>query len=424
MPSRRRLLAAGSALLAGLAGCTDDDPDGPAGAGSPTASASRTSTPSPTDQDPSEGVAWRRDLDGAVKYEPATDDATVYVATNAGTVYAVDHADGRIRWRREFDGSAVGAPSVVGDTLLVFTGPSGSHTVSTHTLLALSTDDGRFQWEFSRNGKWFESVGAANGRVHVGTTNDALSGRGETLYALSIDDGSVAWEVKVGDARGGLAADTGIYVPSYGRIDAFAPDGSDRWTVLDVDYGYRTLTAVGGIVAFVGSPPEEPRESAAYGLDPITGQQRWRIDDFFVTSTTAHGDEFFAGGEHVVAADPRTGEERWRAEAGGSLYESPTVDGLLLAGGINAYRVSDGTREWSFTPDVRFVRPGVAVDGTVFAHAVKSRDDRNRHVYGVNAADGTERWRYVAGTPLTTLIAAGDGAVAGSEGGRLLGFRP
>jgi outer membrane protein assembly factor BamB len=105
---------------------------------------------------------------------PAVDRRTVYVATNAGGVVAVDRRTGRVRWRVDLPGPTWGSPVVV-DGVLIEGDCRG-------TLHAFDVRDERHRprelWSI-RLGGCIESTPAVwRGRVYVGT-------RGGALYAIA-----------------------------------------------------------------------------------------------------------------------------------------------------------------------------------------------------------------------------------------------
>jgi len=104
---------------------------------------------------------------------PAVDRRTVYVATNAGGVVAVDRRTGRVRWRVDLPGPTWGSPVVV-DGVLIEGDCRG-------TLHAFDVRDERRRprelWSI-RLGGCIESTPAVwRGRVYVGT-------RGGAMYAI------------------------------------------------------------------------------------------------------------------------------------------------------------------------------------------------------------------------------------------------
>ena len=70
-------------------------------------------------------------------------------------------------------------------------------------------------------------------------------------------------------------------------------------------------------------------------IDPKTGQQKWKFDQFDVTESgnlTTAGDLLFTGGRegYFYALDARTGTLLWKSTVGGQIVNGPItyqVDG-------------------------------------------------------------------------------------------------
>lgn len=428
MPSRRAVLAAtaGLAGLAGLAGCTeDDDPGNPTSTVTPVDPPTGSPDDAPNDSHTEEssrslgpGVAWGWELDGAVSHAPAVDDRTVLATTTEGSAYAVD-AGGEMQWAVGHEEPSAERPVLADGTALVTTGTT--ELGSTHTLRALDLEDGTEQWTFTTDPEWWlDVVGVVDDTVYVASQDDALEG--ETLYALDLATGEERWTAEVGDPRGGLATETGVYVPDSWSIAAFDSDGSRNWSIDGFEYQFRTLAAGDDRVQFVGEGSDGPTDTTLYTVDAASGEELWAFDDWFLSSLARHDGTLFAGGEHVAAFDPASGEQRWTAEESGAVYDAPVHDRLLFASGVTAVRTADGEAVWQYGTDEYIAIADAVVGDTVLVRSSPSRDDRNRHVHGVRAADGEARWEFEAEGELTRLVGGDSRAFAGSGDGRLLAF--
>ncbi|PSP75597.1 hypothetical protein BRC81_14505 [Halobacteriales archaeon QS_1_68_20] len=430
-PTRRRVLRVG-ALAAATAGCvarrgttpTEESTGTPPGATPDTSTETPTETSSETPTDhASEHVAWRRPVDGAVDVVPAVQGGTAFVGTDEGTLHALSGGDGTERWSAGFDAPTRSVTAVDGLVLVVV----GTHELGNdHEVFALAPD-GTERWRFAPGEWWLTVVGVHGETVYVATGDDAIGSEGETLYALDRASGEVRWSAEVGDPGGGLVTDRAVYVPTYDRLYAYDHDDTRRWDREGIDYGYRTLVVVGDTVALVIRTDDGQR--AAVGLATADGSERWRLDDWFVTSLRAVDGDLYAGGEHVAALNPATGERRWESSAGGSIYDAPVVDGTLYSGGqsIAAVATGDGTVRWTAEPDVYLVDPVAVLDGTVYAHGSATEDDRNRHLLGFGADGGSHRWTVATEQPLEDPVVVGESGgdgplVAGSGGGVVYGF--
>lgn len=413
MRSRRRLLEACAATgVAGLAGCLSGIRTTPTDAGTPDDG----STPA-TD----ERVAWRTGLDDAVTDPPALADGSVVAGTDAGTVAALDAADGGTRWTFGADDAVRGSPVVAGDVALAVSGGLGQG--SPDTVHALDLAGGTERWSFAP-GAWYLDVLGTHGDVaYVATADDALAASGQRLYALSLADGTERWSVEVGDNSGGVVTADTVYVPAVGVVDAVDTDGTRRWRYADGEYQYATLSVAGDTVAFVtGSSPEE---WTVHGLDVATGEERWTFDEGVAYTTRAVGDRLLVGGRSVARLDPATGTTEWTADVGAPLYDAPVADGRLYVAdeAAAALAVADGTVAWTTPLDAYLARPAGLVDGTLLVQRSESRDDRNRHVLGVDAATGERRWTFAGDAELTAPVVGGDRAFV-AEGASLLALAP
>jgi len=213
-------------------------------------------------------VRWERRLEGNVTPGPAVAvDGTVYAASNAGTLHALDPSTGADRWT--FDGgTSYGSdlsttPAVLADGTILWPGPA-------NTLFALDPA-GRLLWRQRFDGFVLSPVDRGDGRVYVMT----MTG---TLTALDAGPArhAVAWAARLGG-------------PSYGS-PAIAPDGTVVTTVDDevvavtdtgsdgvVRWRWRApaMIEVSAAVAPDGTVVVGPNDEYAYGLN-ADGSVRWR----------------------------------------------------------------------------------------------------------------------------------------------------
>ncbi|HEV2331798.1 MAG TPA: outer membrane protein assembly factor BamB [Gammaproteobacteria bacterium] len=180
---------------------------------------------------------WTRSISGnnavmRLNLVPASDGASVYAATNAGSVYALSLADGSILWRTKTRlplsaGPAVGSGMVVaassggvvvaldpasgkilwqtdleGEILTVPAIGTGSVVVRTTDgrIVALASDSGKQLWKSSYDVPRLILRGAGDPVIVDRTVYDGLnSGQ---LVALGMDDGKQAWVATVGTPKG------------------------------------------------------------------------------------------------------------------------------------------------------------------------------------------------------------------------------
>ena len=441
--SRRRLLLSTGAALAALAGCVvrsapTETPGGKSTAG-PTSTPTQTppdepetstgtpetSTETPTDTtdtttaEPNlDGVAWQETIDGTVS-ETTAGTERAFVATEGGDVHTVGPAGNRERLTG-VDGP-VQQLEAIGEHVFVVYG--SNDLFSNHVVRAVDAASGSTRWEFTPEQWWLTVLGTHDGTVYVATSDDAISPGGQTLFALAVADGSERWSGEVGDNSGGLVTPKTVYVPTYQRLYAYDHDGTERWTRELTDYGFRTLTVVGDLVAFAGTV-DGGRQQSAFGLSTADGSTRWEVSGWYVTSLRTHDGRLFVGGKHVAEIDPASGETRWQFDDGGSIYDTPFVDDTLFTSGpsIEAVSLSDGSVRWSYEHDLHLAAPVAAIDDTLYVHGSNTRDDRNREVIALALADGSERYHATTDSSLDELLQVDDRMVAASTGGYVYGF--
>lgn len=460
-PTRRAFLhATGAAATVGLlAGCIGDGPGTdtttPAGGSSPTPTESQTPTPgtspgpprtkpddrgspdpSPTETEtpPSdaEAVAWQRAFESAVTAVPVVEGGAVYAASEDGTVRRYAAGDGSETWSTSFSRPVQSLASGEGLLLVI----AGTYELgSEQTLHALDAGSGEEQWSFTPTDWWLATLGVRDGTAYVSTADDAVGGSGETLYALAVPGGDELWSAGVGDPREAVVTDDAIYVSSYGRVQALDRDtGDELWNQEVSDEAFGTLGAVDDAVVYAYRAPETDVFSLLVGVDPSTGQERWRFEDWAVTFTATRDGTVYAGGAGVAAIDPADGSTVWAdAETPGTVRDPGVTGDRVYAGGetLRAFDRDDGELDWEWTPDPpqAGVSPAGVVSGSVYLDSYRDGDPRNRYKFAVDAASGEGRWAFEDGTGLTDLAVGtdspGDGvrAVAGGGNGRLYALR-
>ncbi|MBX3314540.1 MAG: PQQ-binding-like beta-propeller repeat protein [Actinobacteria bacterium] len=341
----------------------------------------------------------------------------VYGISTATTVVAQDADTGATVWTRDLGvgpGNQIDmAPSLVGGCVLIST--QALAPGSRGTLYALDHRDGRIVWQFETvpddfwgnpsvnhgGGAWYSpAVDPATGRSWWGTSNPwpspgapgfpAGSSRpGDNLYtdsALALGaDGSLDWYHQVFqhdiwdrdmvltqlvDLPGG--GRVVVHTGKGGRVLAYDPDtGAVRWDVPvgmhqndDLTTFTEPTTVMPGVLGGVETPPaaadgkiylsvmnapttyDSPEQRFALNpqlgtnpshliaLDASTGATDWQVDlpgdslggvtvvnDLLLTST-------FGG--LLLAYDRTTGAEVWRHQAGGVVNGSPAVVGNTI----------------------------------------------------------------------------------------------
>lgn len=299
--------------------------DWPTARGNP-ARTSATDQPGPTGQF---GVRWTFKAPNTLNGPMLAGD-TVYAASSAGIVYAVDARTGRQRWA--FDMRSV-SPDFT-DYPYPTVGPNLVYVATTSgTMYALDRGDGAVRWSYKASGQ-------------IGADQPALAGDtlyfgddAGTLYALDATTGGVRWTAPLGHPLTSSTAvvDGLIYqVDTDGRLYAVdASSGVVRWSI--TFDGYTRAPAVAGGYAYLGS-----NDGHLYALDAKTGTERWRYTapaGATVDSPAVAGGVvvFNVEGVGTVALDAESGAPVWNASFEASSYPPVIAAGVVY--------VTDGTSQ-------------------------------------------------------------------------------
>lgn len=330
-------------------------------------------------------LRWSRRLEGNVTPGPVVgSDGTIYAASNAGVLHALDPDTGNDRWtvdgRSSYGGDLSTSPAVLPSGIILWPGPDA-------TLFAVSPQ-GRVLWRLGLDQQVTSPAVSARGDVVVGD----LGGRLLALRPTSRGP-DVRWRVDLG---------TSTY-------------GSPVWAA-DGRTAYQTLTS--GVVA-VRAGDELWRSSAP--SDIIEVSPAVAPDGTVVVGTND---------PYQYGLDPADGSVRWRHRRSYWTYSSPGVtrDGVAYFGDhhnrITGLDARTGRLRFSFLGSQRDVNPGgigiwtsVLVDAehTVYAGT------RQGLVYGVDRT-GRLLWQLETGATVDSYPAlTADGAlVIGVSDGRLL----
>ncbi|MCH8310643.1 MAG: PQQ-binding-like beta-propeller repeat protein [Chloroflexi bacterium] len=119
---------------------------------------------------PPNGFVWRfRNPSESFIGTPAIGAGMVYIASESGTVYALNRTDGQLVWKFTADATIKGSPSIAGQTLYV-----GDIDGVLYGLDALT---GEALWRFQVNGRISSTPVVANGMLYIASDNG-------TLYAI------------------------------------------------------------------------------------------------------------------------------------------------------------------------------------------------------------------------------------------------
>lgn len=346
MPSRRRFLAAGSAALAVLAGCSTGDTPVDSPTDSPTDPPTDVPTtdrdsPRPTDDDrPTQTPREPRPLDVSGAWpQPGYGSGHAGVAPALGVL---DDATTYWRLRRIRSG-----PPLLADGRLFHFGLTGPSTSGPPTRTA--------------------SPPTGTGHQPDGTL---------TLFCRDAREGHERWTRQLpGRTRAGTVAGDRVVVAGEGFLRAYTLTGDLAW---ERDLGARAASVTTAVDGTVFAPTEIPRQGdrdadvRAYAV--ADGSRRWRRPSPRWRATLAADDDTvyalsseFQVGSTLTARALADGSERWSIDLDDNgIPEGPYAAGdtVYVAqddGGVHAFARSDARRRWHYDAETTNV-VGVAVD--------------------------------------------------------------
>ena len=215
-------------------------------------------------------VKWTFRADDELNSSPAYADGKIFIASNGGSVYALDAGTGRLRWRAT----------------------SFSH--------------------FPRGREYFyATVAVAYGRVYASNTDG-------TVYAYGARTGRLLWARHVGTYVYTAPAvwRKRVFVGTYdGRIYALdAATGDVRWRATAEAAVHGAPSVVEGVVYFStcarcgqrGSRGAKAGPRTTFGLDARTGRRVWRFPDGEYSPLVADRDRaYVVGRTRIYAFEPR-----------------------------------------------------------------------------------------------------------------------
>jgi outer membrane protein assembly factor BamB len=264
-------------------------------------------------------------------------DGTIYVGSDGGALFAVDPG-GHIEWKLETVGDADSGPVMLDDDLVVFAAGSRVYGVRRGGVLA---------FRFQAKGKVFSGPALANAPL-ARETSIVFGAQDHRVYSLR-RDGTLRWSVDVGhdvDSSPAIGDDGGIFVGTDGD-EVVRLDGEGRivWRapVGGMVRGALSIARNGDVLAGVYGPtPRIVRLSAGAGT--VLGAFAIRGNGTRATGVVGgpleddDGALAFGGQDgwlHVVGAD---GFERWSYDAHADI-DAPAT---LLADGSLVFETYDG----------------------------------------------------------------------------------
>ncbi len=340
---------------------------------------------------PSSGnLMWTSTATSPIYSSPAVADATVFVSSYDGNVYAIDEYSGLTKWSVPTGQFITSSPAVSNGVVYITTAcPTASgqpFSCKSGSVYALDEQTGSLVWQRVDGSPITSSPLVDGGKVFYGTitlgngqvfARDAATGIGGPIAYLS-DAVSLS----------SLAVDSGrLFV---GQVDGAVvslneTSGAQIWRVIPTAGTVSVLTtpAVGNGMVFVGTTT---RGVAA--LNEFTGTNIWTFatGGFNTTSVALSGGRvyFGTGGGNVYALNATTGVRIWTRTTGAGVSSSPA-----LALGSSALFVGSN----------------------------------DHYLYALNAATGGLSWKYLTGSGVFSSPAIADYRVFfGSEDGKVYGL--
>ncbi|MGW3377852.1 outer membrane protein assembly factor BamB family protein [Streptomyces hydrogenans] len=317
-----------------------------------------------------------------VNTSPAVVDATVYIASGSGEVYALDAATGTLRWTQDtnrtfwapFGEWIVSSLAVADGTVYIGSGDN--------KVYALDAATGTPRWTHTTGGAVHSSPTVVNGTVYIGSGDNKV-------YALDAATGTPRWTHTTGRAvrSSPTVIDGTLYIGSNDKkvyaLDAAT--GTPRWTHTTRNWVSAPPTVVDGTVYIGGT------DNRVYALDAATGSPRWTHATgraILSSAAVVDGTVYIGSGDKkVYALDAATGTPRWTHTTGDWVHSSPAVIGgtVYIGSGdkkVYALDAATGTPRWTHTTGGAVHSSPTVIDGTLY---IGSNDKK---VYALDAATG------------------------------------
>lgn len=329
---------------------------------------------------------WTFKTHGGISSSPTLSGDTLFVASNDGSLYALDLRTGHLRWKYTAGNDLMTAPLVVQNTVIVGEGNNYGTNFYPNDYLLLGTGSnsiigvdkttGKQQWRFFVPGSAMPTGAIING----GYVHHDASGM---LFALGATDGKYRWReylrstatmAAANNFRGNTVVTAGDY-PN----DVIAFDGTNgkviwRTHFSDQDASFDDCPPASdgrNIYAMYLAHPADskfgfvgyttPGIEHAYALDGTTGRFLW--DDALVRGTVpinnsatiplVYGHTLYLGSAivpRIFAIETKTGKLRWQ------LHISGTMKGGLAAVNGVVYFGDDSGMLWALDSATGTVR--------------------------------------------------------------------
>ena len=365
--------------------------------------------------------------------DPVTGMPTVYVANFAGTVVALNAADGAVRWSRVVvtpssqanDYALWGSPAVANGHVYIGTSSACDQPLVRAGVVQLNQATGAIQNEYFTQaagrigGSIWSSVAVdpAGGDVYATTGNPNNVNQIDDSYSIVRLDGSTLvredkWTVPVADQT--FDADFGatpvLYTATLGGISTPMVAACNKNGIL---YALRRNNLAAGPVW------QRRIGNASSSFDSCIGGVAWDGERLYQGGpTTTVGGASFPGS--IRALNPSTGAVIWERGLPANVIQTPTVNGSGVLG-IATYNTTSSTTNFAYLIDAdtgAILRTwNTLLNGGVFAQMVFADD----FVFIPSTANGMRGMKAPAGTgnvpPVARFTASCSGLVCSFDGG-------
>jgi outer membrane protein assembly factor BamB len=295
-----------------------------------------------------------------LEFPPAIAYNRLYLATNAGILFAVDAKTGKGVWHYSSRRCVAASPAVA-------------------------------------NGIVYESF---LNRPPCNTKRKDADGR---VIAFDAKSGKVRWSRRMAPTESSpLVANGLVYVGDWsGKVYALdARTGKSRWT-FTTGNKVKAAVAISGRRLYVGS-----YDGHVYALYARTGRLIWRASgqvrlggrgQFYSTPAAAYGRVYVGSTDgKVYSFGATSGQLRWSQSTGGYVYASPAVwRQRILIGSYSRWFYSldaaTGDVVWKFRANGRISGSATVLHGIVYFATL------SRRTYALNAATGRLLWTFPDG---------------------------
>ena len=276
-------------------------------------------------------------------------------------------------------------------------------------LYALNAITGKLRWKYGTNAEIYSTPTLTDGVLYV-TSVDGY------LYAIDPGTGKLKWKRGVFDAGAcsPVVSNGAVYLASNYIFALQAATGNTLWMQMK-NYLHSNPVVSGGNLYVTGFVP---------GLecyDAITGVRKWWVDAGIVRGNPALVDNtLYLGSEfrRLMAVDATTGAIKWQYsdQNPGSFAHSPTVynDAVFIGGSdkLFSFNKVTGKLNWSVTIEQNTFLSPVAADNVVYSASSRG------YVNAIDAIAGTVKWRTLiyannqnTSPPYIPHVAVANGAV-------------